>query len=63
MARVVELRGWLLAGMILCAIGVERLINAQLVGPLASDFVVRLTIGVLCTVSGLAAIVAWLCEK
>ncbi|HKW95304.1 MAG TPA: hypothetical protein VJX92_25690 [Methylomirabilota bacterium] len=63
MARIVELRGWLLGGTILCAIGLERLVNAGLVGPLGSDFTVRLAIGVACMVIGIAAIVAWLCER
>ncbi len=63
MARVADLSGWLLGGTVLCVIGIERLINAQLVGPFGSDFMVRVTIGVLCTLVGIASIVAWLVEK
>lgn len=63
MARIAELRGWLLGGAVLCVIGIERLISAQLVGPFGSDFMVRLTVGVLCTLVGIASILAWLVER
>ena len=63
MARIVELRGWLIGGAILCAIGLERLVNAALVGPFGSDFTFRLGIGVACALIGIAAIVAWLFQR
>ncbi len=63
MAPIVEVRGWLIGGAILGAIGLERLVNASLVGPFGSDFTVRLGIGVACTVIGLGAIIAGLCER
>ena len=55
-----SLRGWRLLGLIFCGIGLERLLNAQLVGPLGSDFSMRFSIGLICTVTGLAVIIAWL---
>jgi hypothetical protein len=58
-----SLRGWLLLGLIFCGIGLERLLNAQLVGPLGSDFSMRFSIGLICTVTGLAVIIAWLWER
>lgn len=56
-------REWLVLGLVLCGIGLERLLNAQLVGPLATDFVMRFSIGLICTVTGLAMIVAWPWER
>jgi hypothetical protein len=58
-----SLRGWLLLGLIFCGIGLERLLNSHLVGPLASDFSMRLSIGLICTVAGLAVIVVWLWKR
>jgi hypothetical protein len=57
------LRDLMVFGIILCVIGLERLLNAHLVGSLGSDFAVRLSTGLACTVTGVAVIVAWLRER
>ncbi len=58
-----SVRGWLVLGLISCGIGLERLLSSQLVGPLASDFSIRISIGLICTATGLALIVAWLWKR
>lgn len=58
-----SLRGWLVLGLMFCGVGLERLLNSQLVGPLASDFSLRFSVGLICTVTGFAVIVAWLWKR
>ncbi len=53
-------KDWVVVGLVLCGIGLERLLNAQLVGPFAADFLTRLATGLLCTGTGLALIITWL---
>lgn len=52
-------RDWLIAGLVLCGIGLERLLNAHLVGRAAVDFAPRVAIGGLCAGIGLVLILGW----
>lgn len=50
----------LVTGLALCGIGLERLLSAHIVGPLAADLWIRLGTGLSCTGIGLGLIVTWL---
>ena len=53
-------RDWVVVGLVLCGIGLERVLNAHLVGPFGADILTRWATGLLCTGTGLAFVVAWL---
>jgi hypothetical protein len=52
------LRDGLVAGLVLCGVGGERLLNAHLAGPLAFDITTRFSTGLFCTATGLAVLLA-----
>lgn len=48
------LRSWHVAGLVLIAIGLDRLLSAYLVSDESATLVTRLFIGAFCTIRGLA---------
>jgi hypothetical protein len=60
MAGRVARKDWLVIGLALCGIGLERLLSAHLVGPFAADLWIRLGTGLYYTGIGLGLIITWL---